>query len=177
MSQTCNFVKKEILAQVFSCEFCEISKNTFFHRTPLVAASFLIQPQAIPHFVKEILYFNQNKRLQLNLELQLTFIFNVVFLFLNLQQRNVSVNVGRLLAKIQMFFLTRSMLKFYIIESFHAKKLFKKEKKFSGSSFEIMLNALSKKRNFEHVSYHAKKIPSKYIECQMFMDFSRNNGK
>ena len=26
----CNFIKKEILAQVFSCEFCEISKNTFF---------------------------------------------------------------------------------------------------------------------------------------------------
>ena len=25
--------------EVFSCEFCEISKNTFFHRTPLVAAS------------------------------------------------------------------------------------------------------------------------------------------
>ena len=25
-------------AQVFSCEFCEISKNTFFYRTPLVAA-------------------------------------------------------------------------------------------------------------------------------------------
>ena len=33
------FIKKETLAQVFSCEFCEISKNTFFHRTPLVAAS------------------------------------------------------------------------------------------------------------------------------------------
>ena len=32
-------IKKEILAQVFSCEFCEISKNTFFYRTPLVAAS------------------------------------------------------------------------------------------------------------------------------------------
>ena len=28
--QACNFVKKETLAQVFSCEFCEISKNTFF---------------------------------------------------------------------------------------------------------------------------------------------------
>ena len=27
------------LTQVFSCEFCEISKNTFFHKTPLVAAS------------------------------------------------------------------------------------------------------------------------------------------
>ena len=25
----------ENLAQVFSCEFCEILKNTFFHRTPL----------------------------------------------------------------------------------------------------------------------------------------------
>ena len=30
---------KESLAQVFSCEFCEIFKNTFFYRTPLVAAS------------------------------------------------------------------------------------------------------------------------------------------
>ena len=30
---------KESLAQVFSCEFCEISKNTFFYRTPPVAAS------------------------------------------------------------------------------------------------------------------------------------------
>ena len=29
-SETCNFIKKETLAQVFSCEFCEISKNTFF---------------------------------------------------------------------------------------------------------------------------------------------------
>ena len=36
---TCNFIKKETLTQVFSCEFCEIYKNTFFHRTPPVAAS------------------------------------------------------------------------------------------------------------------------------------------
>ena len=28
--QACNFIKKGSLAQVFSCEFCEISKNTFF---------------------------------------------------------------------------------------------------------------------------------------------------
>ena len=34
----CSFVKKETLAQVFSCEFCAIFKNTFFHRTSLVAA-------------------------------------------------------------------------------------------------------------------------------------------
>ena len=26
----CNFIKKETVAQVFSCEFCEISKTTFF---------------------------------------------------------------------------------------------------------------------------------------------------
>ena len=25
-----NFIKKETLAQVFSCKFCEISKSTFF---------------------------------------------------------------------------------------------------------------------------------------------------
>ena len=34
-----NFIKKEALAQVFSCKFCEISKNTFSYRTPPVAAS------------------------------------------------------------------------------------------------------------------------------------------
>ena len=33
--QACNFIKKETLAQVFSCGFCEISKITFSYRTPL----------------------------------------------------------------------------------------------------------------------------------------------
>ena len=33
------FCKKETLAQVFSCEFCEISDNTFSYRTPPVAVS------------------------------------------------------------------------------------------------------------------------------------------
>ena len=27
---TCKFIQKETLAQLFSCEFCEISKNTLF---------------------------------------------------------------------------------------------------------------------------------------------------
>ena len=31
--------RKEILAQVFYCEFCKISKNIFSYRTPPVAAS------------------------------------------------------------------------------------------------------------------------------------------
>ena len=34
-----NKVAQETLAQVFSCEFCEISKNTFFKRRLLVAPS------------------------------------------------------------------------------------------------------------------------------------------
>ena len=44
----CNFIKKESLAQVFSCEFCEIFKSTFSYRTPLVAASTLL------YFAQEI---------------------------------------------------------------------------------------------------------------------------
>ena len=36
--EACNFIIKETLAQVFSSEFWEISINTFFHRTPAVAA-------------------------------------------------------------------------------------------------------------------------------------------
>ena len=38
-TQTSNFIKKEAPSQVFSCEFSEISKITFFHRAPRVAAS------------------------------------------------------------------------------------------------------------------------------------------
>ena len=37
--KACNFIKKEAVAQVFSCEFCKISKNTFSYRAPPVAAS------------------------------------------------------------------------------------------------------------------------------------------
>ena len=35
----CNFIKKETLTQVFSCEFFEISNNNFSYRTVPVAAS------------------------------------------------------------------------------------------------------------------------------------------
>ena len=38
-SQACNFIKIETLTQVFSCEFCEISKNTFFTEHIWVTAS------------------------------------------------------------------------------------------------------------------------------------------
>ena len=38
--KACNFIKKT-LTQSFSCEYCEIVKNSFFHRTSQVAASAL----------------------------------------------------------------------------------------------------------------------------------------
>ena len=37
-AEICNFIK-ETLTQLFCCNFCEIFKNTFSYRTPLVAAS------------------------------------------------------------------------------------------------------------------------------------------
>ena len=40
----CNFIKKEILAQVFSCEFCEISKNTVFTEHLWTTASEQLYP-------------------------------------------------------------------------------------------------------------------------------------
>ena len=39
VTQACNFINIETLEQVFSCEFCEISKNAFSYRTTPVAAS------------------------------------------------------------------------------------------------------------------------------------------
>ena len=33
-----DFIKKEVLAQVTSCEFCKIFRNTYFYRTPPLAA-------------------------------------------------------------------------------------------------------------------------------------------
>ena len=43
--EACNFTKKETLAQAFFCEFCEISKNTFYYRTSLVAASVVLNTE------------------------------------------------------------------------------------------------------------------------------------
>ena len=37
-SEACNCIKKETLAQVFSCKSWEIFKNTFFYITPLEVA-------------------------------------------------------------------------------------------------------------------------------------------
>ena len=38
-AEVCNFIKKETLAQLFSCEFCESSRNIFFTKHLCATAS------------------------------------------------------------------------------------------------------------------------------------------
>ena len=38
-AEACNLIKKEALAHVFSCEFCEIFKNTFLQKNIRTTAS------------------------------------------------------------------------------------------------------------------------------------------
>ena len=45
--KACNFIKKQTLAQVFSREFCEISKNNFCYKTP--PACNFIKKQTLAH--------------------------------------------------------------------------------------------------------------------------------
>ena len=52
-------------SQVFSCEFCEISKNTFFYRTPVVAASGQVKVTCQPIYSNIFRMFNYiNKRMR-----------------------------------------------------------------------------------------------------------------
>ena len=46
-----NPIQKETLAQVFSCEFCEIFKNTYFYRTPLTVVS-VVSDTTTPRLVQ-----------------------------------------------------------------------------------------------------------------------------
>ena len=52
--EACNFIKKETLAQVFSCEFCENSRNTFFTDHLWVTASVLSRKKNLPHFFDQV---------------------------------------------------------------------------------------------------------------------------
>ena len=40
--EACSFIKKETLAQVFSCEFYEIFKSTFFKNTVIIIIIIII---------------------------------------------------------------------------------------------------------------------------------------
>ena len=48
-AEACKFVKKEALAHVFSCDFCETFMNTFFIEFPPVAASVYLRNYIVSH--------------------------------------------------------------------------------------------------------------------------------
>ena len=50
LPQACNFIKKETLRQVFSCEFCEISEHTFFTKHLRATAS-VLKKSLMKHFI------------------------------------------------------------------------------------------------------------------------------
>ena len=50
--KACYFIKKETLAQLFSCELCEISKNLFFYRHFRATTSY------IPEFQNDVLIYH-----------------------------------------------------------------------------------------------------------------------
>ena len=53
--------KKKSLARAFSCEFCKISKNTFFYRTLPVAASVTSSTYVLYLFFEEYLQKRRSK--------------------------------------------------------------------------------------------------------------------
>ena len=63
----CHFIKKGALAQVFFCEFCEISKNTLFAEHAWVTASRIISTRIYaihhiePRFRSAINYYNMKQ--------------------------------------------------------------------------------------------------------------------
>ena len=61
-----NFIKKETLAQMFCCEFCEISENAFFTRSPPVAASVCYNTAQPPQVANNNSSYSQIRTLQYN---------------------------------------------------------------------------------------------------------------
>ena len=62
MPEACNFIKKDTLAQVFFCEFCEIFKNTFFTEYIWMTASDdlkneIIETERIYLLILSLFYF------------------------------------------------------------------------------------------------------------------------
>ena len=57
--QACNFIKKETLAQVFPCEFCQISKNVFFteHLWATASEACLKKPQLHKYVISKKVTF------------------------------------------------------------------------------------------------------------------------
>ena len=59
-ASACNFIKKEVLAQVFSCEFCVVSKNIVFTEHLWATASVSLI---------SFIYFQDRKRCNLSYQI------------------------------------------------------------------------------------------------------------
>ena len=66
-TKACNFIKKGTLAQMFSCELCEISKSTFFTEHPWTTASGWIVKKVWNSLVLNLLWKNSLPRKLLTL--------------------------------------------------------------------------------------------------------------
>ena len=86
LEAACNFSKSETLTQVFSCEFCEVFKNIFFYRTPLVAASVYLLWRASCNSLK-ISYGDMNQGNCQAME-KLRFASSLYWFYTNLRPRN-----------------------------------------------------------------------------------------
>ena len=113
-AEGCNFIKKETLAQVFPCKFCEISKNNFFtehlwaivsehknwtttfQKLHLLVLTFVLQKQ-LPEAVYEKMFHSANLSGATDAIRWQFFFFN-----LNLRQTKCSVYLTNLF-----FLLTR----------------------------------------------------------------------
>ena len=71
----CNFIEKESLAQLFPCEFCEISNNNFPYRTPPVAASGNYMMKRLRCILQERFDFLTSKHIKNNFSNFLKYIF------------------------------------------------------------------------------------------------------
>ena len=61
-AEACNFIEKETLAQVFFCEFCEISKNTFFTEHLWLTASGIGRKTYLPGSVPSVFEFKPEEK-------------------------------------------------------------------------------------------------------------------
>ena len=106
-NNTCAF-NLNTLAQVFSCEFSEIFKNTFFCRTPLVSASVSIHLSALKtkFIITDIIHNNLD-------------IITVLLFILILHGNNSMLDVGIFLTH---FSDTYCRFKTYLIKLFHQQR-------------------------------------------------------
>ena len=54
-----NFIEKETLAQLFSCDFCKISKSTFLTKHLRTTASVLVLPSYFAENQSTVSFLNQ----------------------------------------------------------------------------------------------------------------------